>query len=577
MTIRKILLATSAISILAYATASAQPPAPPQGPAANDDSRQPGQKREPRGEPGQKREPRGEPGQKQPPQAQPPARPVPPAAQGQPPAQTPPPPAAAKELPKQPDQKRDAQRPDASPPGAPGRAQGQPPAPPPAPTAQDKKGPPPAPTAQERKGPPPAPTAQDKKGLPPAPTAQEKKQELQRPAQQQPQQPQTLPRQQPAQTPPAQPVPPAAQVPPAQPQAPSAQTPPSRPVPPAAQTAPAQPVPPAAQTAPAQPVPPAAQAQPIPAAPQGQAIQLPGTNARRVDQLRGERRETRDGDRVTIQEGDRTIVREGGRTIIRHSETDRFRYGARDVRVERQGAETITVIERPDGARIVTVTDANGRLVRRTRRDPAGREIIIIDNRHAGPSAGFYVQLPPPTIRIPRERYIMEAERASEADIYETLIAPPVERLQRRYTLEEVRYSPEVRARMPRVDIDTITFETGSWEITPDQAPRLAVIAAAIKRAVNNNPSEVFLIEGHTDAVGADIDNLSLSDRRAESVALVLTQQFQVPAENLTTQGYGEQYLKVQTDGAERQNRRVTMRRITPLLSGEGGQPQQGG
>jgi outer membrane protein OmpA-like peptidoglycan-associated protein len=569
MTIRQLLLATSAISLLAYATASAQPPAPPQGPAANEDGKQrpPGQKREPRGEPGQKQPP-----QAMPPQAQPPARPVPPAAQGQPPAKAAPPPAAAKELPKQPEQKRDAQRPDSPPPG---RAQGQPPAPPPAPTAQDKKGPPPAPTAQERKGPPPAPTAEDRKGPPPAPTAQdkkgppaaptaqEKKQELQRPAQQQQQPPQTLPRQQPAQTPPAQPVPPAAQTAPAQP------------VPPAAQTAPAQPVPPAAQ-APLPPAP-AVQAQPVPAAPQGQAIQLPGTNARRVDQLRGERRETREGNRVIIQEGDRTIVREGDRTIIRHNEVDRFRYGARDVRVERQGAETVTAVERPDGARIVTVTDANGRLVRRTRRDPAGREIIIIDNRHAGPSAGFYVQLPPPAIRIPRERYIVEAERASEADIYETLVAPPVERLQRRYTLEEVRYSPEVRARMPRVDIDTITFETGSWEITPDQAPRLAVIAAAIKRAVNNNPSEVFLIEGHTDAVGADIDNLSLSDRRAESVALVLTQQFQVPAENLTTQGYGEQYPKVQTDAAERQNRRVTMRRITPLLSGEAGQPQQGG
>jgi len=50
-------------------------------------------------------------------------------------------------------------------------------------------------------------------------------------------------------------------------------------------------------------------------------------------------------------------------------------------------------------------------------------------------------------------------------------------------------------------------------------------------------------------AVGSDVDNLSLSDRRAESVALVLSQQFGVPAENLTTQGYGEQYLKIPTQG----------------------------
>jgi outer membrane protein OmpA-like peptidoglycan-associated protein len=42
-----------------------------------------------------------------------------------------------------------------------------------------------------------------------------------------------------------------------------------------------------------------------------------------------------------------------------------------------------------------------------------------------------------------------------------------------------------------------------------------------------------------------------------------------VPAENLTTQGYGEQYLKVNTPEPERENRRVTIRRITPLLNQE--------
>jgi outer membrane protein OmpA-like peptidoglycan-associated protein len=74
------------------------------------------------------------------------------------------------------------------------------------------------------------------------------------------------------------------------------------------------------------------------------------------------------------------------------------------------------------------------------------------------------------------------------------------------------------------------------------------------------------MVEGHTDAVGNDVDNLSLSDRRAEAVAVALTEQFQVPAENLVTQGYGEQYLKVPSPGPERANRRVAMRRITPLI-----------
>jgi outer membrane protein OmpA-like peptidoglycan-associated protein len=77
----------------------------------------------------------------------------------------------------------------------------------------------------------------------------------------------------------------------------------------------------------------------------------------------------------------------------------------------------------------------------------------------------------------------------------------------------------------------------------------------------------MFLIEGHTDAVGSDESNLVLSDRRAESVARLLSDRFGVPPENLVTQGYGERYLKIQTQAAEPLNRRVTVRRITPLVA----------
>ena len=294
-----------------------------------------------------------------------------------------------------------------------------------------------------------------------------------------------------------------------------------------------------------------------------------------MDQLRGERHETREGERTIIREPDRTIIREGGQTIIRHSEDDRFRYGAQDVRTERRGNDNVTVIVRPGGDRIVTTVDENGFLLRRSRLLPDGREIIIIDNRprEAGFAGGrgfggFFVDLPPPVIRIPRERYIVESDRADPALLYETLIAPPVEVIDRRYTLDEIRYSAPVRDRMPRIDLNTVTFDTGSWELTPDQVEALSGIAEGLNRAIQHNPREVFLIEGYTDAVGADVDNLSLSDRRAESVAVALTQQFAVPAENLSTQGYGKQYLKIPTDGPERANRRVTVRRITPLLAG---------
>ncbi len=141
--------------------------------------------------------------------------------------------------------------------------------------------------------------------------------------------------------------------------------------------------------------------------------------------------------------------------------------------------------------------------------------------------------------------------------------------LERAYALDEIRYNVNLRDRVRRVDLTAITFDSGSWELAPEQFPRLEAVANGIRQVLEQNPDAVFMIEGHTDAVGADVDNLSLSDRRAESVAVVLTEQFQIPPENLVTQGYGEQNLKVPVDGPSRENRRVAVRNISSLLAGK--------
>jgi OOP family OmpA-OmpF porin len=322
---------------------------------------------------------------------------------------------------------------------------------------------------------------------------------------------------------------------------------------------------PPAVTAPIPVVPRPAQAM-TPIAP-GAAPQGP----RRLEDFRAQRQESDQGGRKVFTEPGRVIVVDpSGQSFIRHDEEQRFRFGARDIQTQQVGGETRTIVIRPDGSQIITVVGVDGQLLRRIRRDRDGREIIIIDNGFRDPAAAgsFYVDLPPPVIRIPADRYIVEADIAAPELIYETLEAPPVDRIERRFTLDEIRYSPSVRMLMPSIDLNTINFETGSWDIPPDQAAKLQVIADGLNRAITRNPREVFLIEGHTDAVGNPVDNLSLSDRRAESATELLTQQFGVPAENLTSQGYGAQYPKEQTDGPSRINRRVTVRRITPLLNG---------
>jgi outer membrane protein OmpA-like peptidoglycan-associated protein len=286
-----------------------------------------------------------------------------------------------------------------------------------------------------------------------------------------------------------------------------------------------------------------------------------------------------DGRRTVIQEsGNRIIIKQDNRVIIRHDEAERFRRLNNARTFRRPNGITETFYIRPDGFRVVTEVDRNGRLLRRYRRGPDGREYIIIDNRNFWRNAGIAVgigavgtiialNLRPPVVTIPRERYIVDYDRVSDDDLYDTLIAPPVERLDRVYSLEEVRGSHELRERVRRIDLDSINFEFGSLEVGPDQFGKLERLARAISRLINANPDSVVMIEGHTDAVGSDVDNLSLSDRRAQSVAQILTEQFGIPPENLVTQGYGEQYLKINTQGPERANRYVSIRNVTSLMS----------
>jgi outer membrane protein OmpA-like peptidoglycan-associated protein len=308
--------------------------------------------------------------------------------------------------------------------------------------------------------------------------------------------------------------------------------------------------------------------------------QGPVVMPRRLDEVQKSRQERVEdgGRRRIIQEpGNRVIVKQDNRVIIRHDEAERFRRRPNALTERRPDGNVATSYARPDGTRVITEVDAHGRLVRRYRRGPDGRERNIIDNRRflrnvaigvgIGAIGLAVLSLSPPRVAIAREKYIVDYERASDDDLYEALEAPPVEELERAYSLEEVRDNYELRQRMRRIELSNITFEFGAFEVPPDQYHKLERLARVIMRVLRRNPEEVFLIEGHTDAVGSDVDNLSLSDRRASAVGEILSEHFGVPPENLVTQGYGEQFLKVPTQGPEVLNRRVEVRRITPLMA----------
>ena len=287
-----------------------------------------------------------------------------------------------------------------------------------------------------------------------------------------------------------------------------------------------------------------------------------------------ERRERPQGADVVREIGNRIIIQFNNQTFVESDDRPRITRDARDVYYEDlPRGRTREVVERRDGSQLVTIRNRNGDIIRRSRIMPDGREYVLnyvderyYDNVREWRDPGY--DLPPMRLTIPRRDYILESRAVEDPDLYyDFLEQPPVERVQRLYSVDEVKRSARVRDIARRIDLDTLNFEFGSASIGDAEVEKLQGVADAIEKLLKKNPAETFLIEGHTDAVGSNEANLALSDRRAESVAEALTGAFGIPPENLTTQGYGEQYLKIKSQKPERENRRVTIRRITPLVA----------
>lgn len=312
-----------------------------------------------------------------------------------------------------------------------------------------------------------------------------------------------------------------------------------------------------------------AQAAPPPAAEEVTAtVEAPGE---KVDQLPAVEQK-RNATDVRKADDDRLIITIGVNINLFTPYEDRDRIGRNDdVTYERlDNGRYRQIVIRADGTRVITVWNRYGEIIRRVKVLPDGTRIIIIfaqDDRRDDDWRDPGDDLPPFYLPIPVEDYVLYSERADEDDIELFLSEPPLEKAARVYTVDEVKHSARLRDTIRRVEIGDLTFDTGSAQLGRDQVGSLSKVAAAMKKILDRNPGEVFLVEGHTDAVGSDESNLVLSDERAETIANLLSEFYDIPPENLTTQGYGERYLKVETDGEERANRRATIRRITNLVA----------
>ena len=111
-------------------------------------------------------------------------------------------------------------------------------------------------------------------------------------------------------------------------------------------------------------------------------------------------------------------------------------------------------------------------------------------------------------------------------------------------------------AGQPAVDL-TVQFAFDSADLTPAASRVLDELGKAL-----TNPELAgsrIRIEGHTDTVGTRPYNMSLSERRADTVVDYLTERFHIPPDRLQAVGVGEDGLLVPTPDQtlEPRNRRV--------------------
>jgi outer membrane protein OmpA-like peptidoglycan-associated protein len=104
------------------------------------------------------------------------------------------------------------------------------------------------------------------------------------------------------------------------------------------------------------------------------------------------------------------------------------------------------------------------------------------------------------------------------------------------------------------VRLNNVFFETGKWELLTESKTELD----GLVKILTQNPTMKIELRGHTDNVGNDETNLTLSENRAKSVMTYLTEQG-IMADRLTSKGFGETQPVTTNETVEgrQQNRRV--------------------
>jgi outer membrane protein OmpA-like peptidoglycan-associated protein len=260
------------------------------------------------------------------------------------------------------------------------------------------------------------------------------------------------------------------------------------------------------------------------------------------------------------QSGEREARAESGR-VAAQSEADRVTREADAARIKSQ-ADSERLTKEKDAQSAAAVAEAE-----RVKRDSdarlaaaaadAGRLKAENDARAAAAASE--------TDRLKREN---EAQRAaSQADLDRATkdkAQAEAEKVElRAQLLQQFNAILQTRdtARGLIVNMSDVLFDTGKYTLRPLAREKLAKVAGIVL----GHPGLRLSVEGHTDSVGGDDYNQTLSEERGAAVRDYLTQQG-MPVSSVTAKGFGKTQPVASNDTAEgrQQNRRVEI-----VISGE--------
>lgn len=217
------------------------------------------------------------------------------------------------------------------------------------------------------------------------------------------------------------------------------------------------------------------------------------------------------------------------------------------------GKSDIFSIAMPKGAKPEALIAVRGKVIDATSRVPVEADIIYEDletgavagTARSAPSDGSY--------RVTLKGGVYYGVRAQTAGYYPLSSELDARGLEDYKEIErDLELSPIVVN--VAIRLNNVFFDSGKWDLRPESFPELDRLTDFMR---TNAQMEIH-IAGHTDDIGKDADNLTLSRKRAEAVRTYVVTRG-IGEGRMTFEGYGEtKPLSANTtDDGRQRNRRV--------------------